>query len=136
MDQNLKKVRQTVKIRQALDQLSSPDLPLSVNNNNMAINRVSSLNGNNRFINQNNFQNYYPPSTSPFQQERSNIITDPGQTPIIEPIIPPVTRTTPSKQIAPAPAPQEQEQKNEIIRPLNTCKTMSFIIQSSSHKIF
>jgi hypothetical protein len=95
------------------------------NNNNMAIDRISSLNGNNRFIDQNNFQ-YYPPP-SPFQQERSNIITGPGQTPITEPIIPPVTRTTPSQQTAPAPAPQEQEQKKEIIRPLNTCKTKSCI---------
>jgi hypothetical protein len=66
-----------------------------------------------------------PPSTSPFHQERSNIITGPGHTPIIEHIIPPGTRTTPSQQIAPEP--QEQEQKKEIIRPLNTCKTKSFI---------
>lgn len=62
-----------------------------------------------------------------FNKNDLNIITRPGQTPIPEPIIPPVTRTTPSQQTAPAPAPQEQEQKKEIIRPLNTCKTKSFI---------
>jgi hypothetical protein len=66
LDQNLKKVRQTVKIRQALDQLSSPDLPLPVNsNNNMATDRPTSLIGNSTFIAQNNFQNYRPYSSSP-----------------------------------------------------------------------
>jgi hypothetical protein len=63
----LKMVRQTVKFRQDLDQLSSPDLPLSVNNNNnmAATDRATSLIGNNRFIAQNNYQNYTPPFTSP-----------------------------------------------------------------------
>ena len=66
LDQNLKKVRQTVKIRQILDQLSSPDLPLPVNsNNNMATDRLTSLIGNSTFIAQNNFQNYRPYSSSP-----------------------------------------------------------------------
>jgi hypothetical protein len=60
-------VRQKVKFRQDLDQLLSPDLPLSVNNNNnMAVtDRATSLIGNNRFIVQNNYQNYPPPFTSP-----------------------------------------------------------------------
>jgi hypothetical protein len=66
LSQMLILVRQTVKFRQDLDQLSSPDLPLSVNNNNMAVtDRATSLIGNNRYIVQNNYQNYSPPFTSP-----------------------------------------------------------------------
>src|SRR5215212_8893655 len=66
LSQMLILVRQTVKFRQDLDQLSSPDLPLSVNNNNMVVtDRATSLIGNNRYIVQNNYQNYSPPFTSP-----------------------------------------------------------------------
>jgi hypothetical protein len=58
-------------------------------------------------------------SSSSLQQP--SIITGLGQTPIIEPIIPPVTRTalqpTPP---ASAPSPQQQEQKNEKIINLGT----------------
>jgi hypothetical protein len=61
----LKMVRQRVRLRQDLDELSSPDLPLSVNNNIAVTDRATSLIGNNRFIAQNNFQNYTPPFTSP-----------------------------------------------------------------------
>jgi hypothetical protein len=64
LDQNLIKVRQIVKFRQDVDQLSSADLPLSVNNNMAVTDRASSLIGNNRFITQNNFQKS-PPFTSP-----------------------------------------------------------------------
>ena len=71
LDQMLIQVRQTVKFKQDRDQLLSPDLPFSVNNNNnhmaAATPRTNSLIGNNRFIAQNNFQNY-PPST-PLQQQ-------------------------------------------------------------------
>ena len=66
-------------------------------------------------------------SSSSLQQP--SIITGLGQTPIIEPIIPPVTRTalqpTPP---ASAPSPQQQEQKNEKIINLGTDSiTNSFI---------
>jgi hypothetical protein len=59
LDQNLIMVRQIVKFRHDLDQLSSPDLPLYMNNNNnnlTATPRANSLIGNNRFIAQNSFQ--------------------------------------------------------------------------------
>jgi hypothetical protein len=58
LDQNLIMVRQIVKFRHDLDQLSSPDLPLYMNNNNnlAATPRANSLIGNNRFIAQNSFQ--------------------------------------------------------------------------------
>jgi hypothetical protein len=58
LDQNLIMVRQIVKFRHDLDQLSSPDLPLYMNNNNnlAATPRANSLIGNNRFIAQNIFQ--------------------------------------------------------------------------------
>ena len=73
LDQMLILVRQNVKFRQDLNQLMSPDQPLSVNNNNMAdADRARSLIGNNRFIAQNNFQIYSrppsPPSPPPLQQ--------------------------------------------------------------------
>jgi hypothetical protein len=76
LDQNLIKVRQTVKFRQDLDQLASPDPPLYMNNNNnnlAATDRANSLIGNNRFIAQNSFQ-IYPlysplPPTPPLQQQ-------------------------------------------------------------------
>jgi hypothetical protein len=61
LDQMLIMVRQIVKFRHDLDQLSSPDLPLSVNNNNNNLAdtpRANSLIGNNRFIAQNSFQMY------------------------------------------------------------------------------
>ncbi|HYZ96629.1 MAG TPA: hypothetical protein VE524_08540 [Nitrososphaeraceae archaeon] len=58
LDQNLIMVRQIVKFRHDLDQLSSPDLPLYMNNNNnlAATPRANSLIGNNSFIAQNSFQ--------------------------------------------------------------------------------
>jgi hypothetical protein len=59
------KVRQIVKFRQDVDQLSSADLPLSMNNNMAVTDRASSLIGNNRFITQNNFQKSPPCFTSP-----------------------------------------------------------------------
>jgi hypothetical protein len=65
LDQNLIKVRQIVKFRQDVDQLSSADLPLSMNNNMAVTDRASSLIGNNRFITQNNFQKSPPCFTSP-----------------------------------------------------------------------
>ena len=76
LDQNLIKVRQTVKFRQDLDQLASPDPPLYMNNNNnnlAATPRANSLIGNNRFIAQNSFQ-IYPlysplPPPPPLQQQ-------------------------------------------------------------------
>jgi hypothetical protein len=72
LDQNLIKVRQTVKFRQDLDQLSSPDPPLYMNNNNnnlAATPRANSLIGNNRFIAQNDFQiDSSPPFTPPLLQ--------------------------------------------------------------------
>ncbi len=74
LDQMLILVRQNVKFRQDLDQLSSPDPPLYMNNNNLAaIARANSLIGNNRFIAQNSFQ-MYPlysplPPPPPLQQQ-------------------------------------------------------------------
>src|SRR5215217_6898460 len=75
LDQNLIMVRQIVKFRQDLDQLSSSDLPLYMNNNNnlTATPRANSLIGNNRFIAQNSFQ-MYPlysplPPPPPLQQQ-------------------------------------------------------------------
>jgi hypothetical protein len=65
LDQNLIKVRQIVKFRQDVDQLSSPDLPLSMHNNMAVTDTASSLIGNNRFITQNNFQKSPPSFTSP-----------------------------------------------------------------------
>jgi hypothetical protein len=65
LDQNLIKVRQIVKFRQDVDQLLSPDLPLSMNNNMAVTDRASSLIGNNRFITQNNFQKSPPSFNSP-----------------------------------------------------------------------
>jgi hypothetical protein len=58
LDQNLIMVRQIVKFRQDVDQLSSADLSLSMNNNMAVTDRASSLIGNNRFIAQNSFQMY------------------------------------------------------------------------------
>ena len=58
LDQNLIMVRQIVKFRQDVDQLSSADLSLSMNNNLTATPRANSLIGNNRFIAQNSFQMY------------------------------------------------------------------------------
>jgi hypothetical protein len=75
LDQHLKKLHQTVKIRQSLDQLSSPDLPLPVNNNNSATDRATSLIGNNTFVAQNNFQNYrrsFSPTPQQPQQHGEN----------------------------------------------------------------
>jgi uncharacterized protein (DUF2461 family) len=51
-------VRQIVKFRQDVDQLSSADLSLSMNNNLTATPRANSLISNNRFIAQNSFQMY------------------------------------------------------------------------------
>jgi hypothetical protein len=77
LDQMLILVRQNVKFRQDLDQLSSPDPPLYMNNNNLAaIARANSLIGNNRFIAQSSFQMYLhhshlpppPPPPPPLQQ--------------------------------------------------------------------
>src|SRR5215208_5750517 len=64
--------------------------------------------------------------SSSFQQP--SIITGLGQTPIIEPIIPPVTRTA-SQRTPPAsaPSPQQQEQKKMIINPRTDSITNSFI---------
>jgi hypothetical protein len=58
LDQNLIMVRQIVKFRQDVDQLSSADLSLSMNNNLTATPRANSLISNNRFIAQNSFQMY------------------------------------------------------------------------------
>jgi hypothetical protein len=85
LNQYLKKVHQTVKFRQALDQLSSPAMPLSVNNNNnnnnnTATDKTTSLIGNYRFIAQNNFQDYPSPSSPPLQQQQQK---RPGFGPII-----------------------------------------------------
>jgi hypothetical protein len=76
LDQMLILVRQNVKLRQDLDQLSSPDPPLYMNNNNnlAATPRANSLIGNNRFIAQSSFQMYPlhshlpPPPPPPLQQ--------------------------------------------------------------------
>ncbi len=69
LDQMLILVRQTVKFRQDLDQLLSPDPPLYMNNNNnlAATPRANSLMGNNRFIAQNSYQMYphYSPLPPP-----------------------------------------------------------------------
>ena len=74
LDQHLKKVRQTVKIRQSLDQLLSSDLPLSVNNNNSATDRATSSIGNNTFVAQNNVQNYrHSFSPTPQQQPQQHV---------------------------------------------------------------
>jgi hypothetical protein len=79
LDQMLILVRQNVKFRQDLDQLSSPDPPLYMNNNNnlAATPRENSLIGNNRFIAQSSFQMYPlhshlpppPPPPPPLQQQ-------------------------------------------------------------------
>ncbi|HEX6028014.1 MAG TPA: hypothetical protein VFY64_03135 [Nitrososphaeraceae archaeon] len=76
LDQMLILVRQNVKLRQDLDQLASPDPPLYMNNNNLAVTpRANSLIGNNRFIAQNSFQVYPlhsplpPPPPPPLQQQ-------------------------------------------------------------------
>jgi hypothetical protein len=65
LDEILIQFRPIVKFRQDLNQLLSPDLPLSVNNNMAATDRATSLIGNNRFIAQNNFQKSPPSFTSP-----------------------------------------------------------------------
>ena len=69
------------------------------------------------------FNELYSSSSSPSSSylQRSNIITGPGQTPIIDATIPPpVTRTplepTTTTLLVPAPLPQEQEQKKTIIK--------------------
>jgi hypothetical protein len=80
LDQNLIMVRQKVKFRQDLDQLSSPDLPLYMNNNILAATpRANSLIGNNRFIAQNSFQMHPlhsplppPPQQQPLEQQGQN----------------------------------------------------------------
>ncbi len=76
LDQMLILVRQNVKLRQDLDQLSSPDPPLYMNNNNnlAATPRANSLIGNNRFIAQSSFQMYplhshLPPQPPPPLQQ-------------------------------------------------------------------
>ena len=64
-----------VKIRQALDQLSSPGLPLSVNNNNnIETDRATSLIRSNAVIAQIDFQIYRHSSSSPSppQQQGQN----------------------------------------------------------------
>jgi hypothetical protein len=66
--------------------------------------------------------------------QQPSIITDLGQTPIIEPIIPPVTRTalqpTPLAS-ASAPSPQQKEQKNEKIIKLGTDLITNLFITST-----
>jgi hypothetical protein len=78
LDQTLIMVRQNVKFRQDLNQLMSPDLPLSVNNNNNNLAdtpKANSLIGNNSFIAQNSFQMYPlysplpPPPQPPLRQQ-------------------------------------------------------------------
>jgi hypothetical protein len=64
-------------------------------------------------------------------QQPSNI-TGLGQTPIIEPIIPPVTRTAlQPTPLASAPSPQQQEQKNEKIINLGTDSVTNSLITST-----
>jgi hypothetical protein len=59
-------------------------------------------------------------------------ITDLGQTPIIEPIIPPVTRTASQPTpLASAPSPQQQEQKNGKIINLGTDLITNLFITST-----
>jgi hypothetical protein len=65
--------------------------------------------------------NYFSSSS-----QQPNIITSLGQTPIIRPIIPPVT-TTPLQQTQPAQSPQEQEQKKKNINLLTTLIANLFI---------
>ena len=65
-----------------------------------------------------------------------SIITGLGQTPIIEPIIPPVTRTalqptTTTTPLASARSPQQQEQKNEKIIKLGTDLLTNLFISST-----
>jgi hypothetical protein len=57
---------------------------------------------------------------------QQHIITGLIQTPIIQPIIPPVT-TTPVQQTSPQPAQSSQEQEKENINPLTTFFTNLFI---------
>jgi hypothetical protein len=60
--------------------------------------------------------------------QQPSIITGLGQTPIIEPIIPPVTRTAlQPTPLASAPSPQQQEQKMMIINLGTDSITNSFI---------
>jgi hypothetical protein len=72
---------------------------------------------------------FFSPSSS---LQQPSIITGLGQTPIMEQIIPPVTRTalrpTP---LASAPSPQQQEQKNEKIINLGTDLITNLFITST-----
>jgi hypothetical protein len=64
--------------------------------------------------------------------QQPSIITGLGQTPIIEPIIPPVTRTAlQPTPLASAPSPQQQEQKNEKIINLGTDSVTNSLITST-----
>jgi hypothetical protein len=78
----------------------------------------------------NTINEFFSYSSSSLQQP--SIITGLGQTPIIEPITPPVTRTalqpTPP---ASAPSPQQQEQKNEKIINLGTDLITNLFITST-----
>jgi hypothetical protein len=74
--------------------------------------------------------------------QQPSIITGLGQTPIIEPIIPPVTRTAlQPTPLASAPSPQQREQKNEKIINLGTDLitnlfiTSTFVVPRPSKKI-
>ena len=70
--------------------------------------------------------------SSPLQQP--SIITGLGQTPIIEPIISPVTRTAlqpTTTKLASARSPQQQEQKNEKIIKLGTDLLVNLFITST-----
>jgi hypothetical protein len=68
----------------------------------------------------NEFSSFYSSSQQP------NIITSLGRTPIIRPIIPPVT-TTPLQQTQPTQLPQEQEQKKENVNLLTALIANLFI---------
>jgi hypothetical protein len=64
--------------------------------------------------------------------QQPNIITSLGQTSIIEPIIPAVTRTAlQPTPLASAPSPQQQEQKNEKIINLGTDRVTNSFITST-----
>ena len=74
----------------------------------------------------NTINEFFSYSSSSLQQP--SIITGLGQTPIIEPIIPPVTRTAlQPTPLASAPSPQQQEQKKMIINLGTDSITNSFI---------
>jgi hypothetical protein len=77
------------------------------------------------------FNELYSLSSCSYSQEQQPIITNLIQSPIIQPIIPPVTTTAPLQQMPPpqpAQSSQEQEQKNEkIINPETDLFTNLFI---------